>query len=141
MLPSQAASYLFLLVGLGGLGSLVLVAELIVALVQLLALLLEVLQVLVLLGQLLAEASNLTGLARGAELLALLLAAAVAFVGSEAIFEAHDVEDQEEGSVEDEGQEQCEAAEVHVALRVEFADLDFEAFVAHDGGAARGQLR
>lgn len=118
------------------LGSSVLVAQLIVSLVELLALLLEVLKVLLLLLELLAQTSNLTGLAGDGELLALLGVLLGALVGAEAVLEAHDLNDHDVGSVEDEREEEGEATEVHVALRVELAGLDFEAFVAHDGSTA-----
>lgn len=118
------ANSLFRLLVLGGLGGLKLVAELVVALVEALALLLEGLEVEVLLGQLLLERSNLVRALAGEVL--------VAVVGADLVLEADDVLNHDIGAVEDQGQEQGEAAEVHVALGVELAGLDFGALMAED---------
>lgn len=101
---------------------------------QLLTLLLQGLEVLLLLGKLILEGGKLTRLASHGEFLALLGVLVGALVGLEAVLETHDLHDHDVGAVEDEGEEEGEAAEVHVALGVELAGLDFEAFVAHDGG-------
>lgn len=58
----------------------------------------------------------------------------VTFVFLDLLLETEGVEDQGVGAVEDEGKEQREATEVHVALRVEFAGLDFHALGAGGGG-------
>ena len=117
----------------------VLVAELIVALVELLALLLQSLKILLLLGKLLLERGELTRLSSNGELLALLCVLVGTLVGAETVLETHDLHDHHVGAVENEREEEGEAAEVHVALGVELAGLDFETLVAHDGTAVKGR--
>lgn len=123
---------LFVLLALLGLGGLVLVTEIIVALVQTLALLLEGLEVQVLLGELLLKGSDLVRGLDGGVL--------VAVVDANALLEADDVLDHDIGAVEDQGKEQGEAAEVHVALGVKLAGLDFGALVAEDDAVGRNQV-
>lgn len=111
-----------------------LVAEAVVLIAEALALLLESLDVTLTLGELflqLGDLAELTSLAEtGLALLALGVAASEALV---LLLEAQDVEDHGVGAVEDEGEEEGEATEVHVALRVELAGLDFHALAASDG--------
>lgn len=109
-----------------------LVAEVIVALVQLLTLLLQGLQVRLFLGQLLLQLSHLGRLA--------LLVALVALKRPNLVLEMHVVEEDVVHAVQDERQEEGEAAEVHVALGVELAGLDLEAFVAEYGRSLGGML-
>jgi len=118
------------------LGGLVLVTELVVALVELLALLLQGLEVLVLLGELLLEGSKLTRLSGDGELLTLLGVLVGTLVGLDAVLKTHDLHDHDVGAVQDEGEEEGETAEVHVALGVELASLDFETLVTHDTGSS-----
>lgn len=106
---------------------------------QLLALLLEVLEILLLLLQFLAQGTNLSGLACGSELSTLLGIVAGTLVSSETVLKAHGLDDHDVSAVEDEGEEEGEAAEVHVTLRVELASLDFETFVTEDSGTVRKQ--
>ena len=60
----------------------------------------------------------------------------VAFVALDGLFETEGLKDEDVGAVEDQGQEEGEAAEVHVALGVEFAGLDFHAAGAFKHGLA-----
>lgn len=41
------------------------------------------------------------------------------------------------GAIKDEGQKECEAAKIHVALGVELAGLDFETLCAQSSGTVR----
>lgn len=91
---------------------------------QLLALLLERLEVLLLGGELLLEGSHLI---RGLDGQVL-----VAVVGANALLKADDVLDHHIGAVEDQREEEGEAAEVHVALGIKLAGLYFGALVAED---------
>lgn len=104
---------------------------------QALGLLLQGLDVAVLGLELLLKTANLTQASgfgnTGGVLAAGLL---VAFEELDAVFEAEDVKDHDVGAVEDEREEQREATEVHVALRVEFAGLDFHALGTEGGGSA-----
>ena len=43
------------------------------------------------------------------------------------------------GTVEDQGQEERETTEVHVALGIELAGLDLHALVSENGSTRRGQ--
>lgn len=118
---------LFALLRLGGLRSLVLVSKVAVALMELLALLLEGLEIEVLLLELLLEGSHLGVSTLAGDGL-------VALESGQAVLEADVLGDEDVGAVEDQRQEEREAAEVHVALGVELAGLDFEAFMAEDRG-------
>lgn len=130
------ADLLRLLVTLG-LGGGVLVRELVVALVQTGALLLEGLEVAVLLLELLAELGDFTGVTGNGELLALLGVALGALIAADLVLQTHHLKDHNVGAVKDEGEEEGEAAKVHVALGVELAGLHLKALVTHDGGAVR----
>ena len=99
-----------------------------------LALLLEVLDVAVALPDSLLELGHLTEFASGAETRLALLALGVA--ASETLvllLKAQDFEDHGVGAVEDQGEEEGEAAEVHVALGVELAGLDLHTLGTGDG--------
>lgn len=111
------------------------VAHVVVLPAQAFTLLLHCLQLTILLGQPILQLANLTRLAGLRELLRFLtLGLWVALVALDLVFEPERVEDHDVGAVEDEGEEEGEAAEVHVALRVEFAGLDLHAFGAGDAG-------
>ena len=102
-----------------------LVAHAVVLFLHLLNLLLEVLHVAVLGSELVLELANLAGAALDIlETLALLGGASLALVLLELLLKAEDIEDHNVGTVEDEGEEQGETAEVHVALGVELAGLN-----------------
>ena len=105
-----------------------LITKSIVLIAQPLALLLQGLNVPILLRQLLLELANLTELARLIKLVVLWL---VAFHCPDFLLQTQSVEDHDIGAVEDEREEEREAAEVHVALGVEFARLDFHAFAGN----------
>lgn len=125
---------LFILAGAsGGLGGSVLLGQLVVLLLEALRLLLEGGDIAVLLIELAAEGADLASLAGLGQLGALLGVAVGALILLELLLKAKDIEDHHVRAVEDEREEQGEAAEVHVALRVELARLDFEALMAHDG--------
>lgn len=99
---------------------------------QTLALLLEGLEVQVLLGELLLESNDLVRRLDGGVL--------VAVEGANALLEADNVLDHHIGAVEDQREEQGEAAEVHVALGVKLAGLDLGALVAEDDAVGRNQV-
>lgn len=122
------------------LGLTVLLRKLIVLLVKLLALLLEGLEVHLLVSKLLLQLGNLTCITSSGKLLALLGVLVGSLIRAELVLETHDLEDHNVGAVEDERQEEGEAAKVHVTLGVELAGLDFEAVVAHDGSTAVGRV-
>lgn len=119
----------------GGVGRRDLVSETVVFGGETLALLLKSFDVTVLGSELLLEAGNLanvTGVVETASALAL-GNRRVALHGSVLLLEAKDIKDHGVGAVEDEREEEGEAAKVHVALGVELAGLDFHAFAAGDG--------
>ena len=111
-----------------------LVAESVVLVGKTLALLLHSLKLAVLLPQSLLELRNLAELASVAKARLALLALGV--TNSKALvllLKTEDFEDHGVGAVEDEGKEQSEAAQVHVALGVELAGLDLHALATGDG--------
>lgn len=112
------------------LGDGVLFAKFIVALVELRALLLESLKVQILELKLLLESGNLLAI--------LDILVAVALVVADLILKVQHLDDHDVGAVQDKGEEEGETAQIHVALRVELASLNFEALVAHDAGTVRG---
>jgi len=129
----ERASTLPVLLGDAVLGA-DLVTEPVVLVAKTLALLLERLKLAVLLPQSLLELGNLTELTSIAETGLALLALRVA--GSKTLvllLKTQDFEDHGVGAVEDEGEEESEAAKVHVALGVELAGLDLHAFAAGNG--------
>lgn len=104
---------------------------------QALTLLLHGLQILVLLRELILQPADLPRIARLVQLVGVFAAAlAVALVALDFLFEAQHVEDHDVGAVEDQREEEREAAEVHVALGVEFAGLHFHAFGTEGGASA-----
>lgn len=109
-----------------------LIADIVVLALKTLTLLLESLDILLTLDKLLLETANLTGLTSFSELVGLLAVDVGAFVALDLLFETEDVEDHHVSAVEDQGEEEREAAEIHVALGVELAGLDFHALVADD---------
>ncbi|KAJ6262092.1 hypothetical protein Dda_2897 [Drechslerella dactyloides] len=102
-----------------------LVAQFIVRPPETLSLILQRLQIEVLLAQLLLE-----GLVVCDGLVA------VRAADLDFLFEAEDIGDEDVRAIEDQGEEEGEAAKVHVALGVKLAGLDFGAFVAEDGSGA-----
>ena len=78
-----------------------------------------------------ADLSNITSI--GELLLRLITTELVAMEALHFLLQTQDVEDHGVGAVEDEGEEEGEAAEVHVALGVEFAGLDFHPLAAGRG--------
>jgi len=111
-----------------------LVTESVVLVGKTLALLLQRLKLTVLLPQSLLELRNLAKLTSIAKTRLALLALGVA--SGEALvllLKAQNFEDHGVGAVEDEGEEESEAAQVHVALRVELAGLNLHALATGDG--------
>jgi hypothetical protein len=98
-----------------------------------LGLLLESVNILVLELELLLETGDFASVTGSGKLGALLGVLVGTLVLLELLLKTEDLEDHGVGTVEDQGEEQGETAEVHVALRVELASLDFETLVAHDG--------
>jgi len=78
-----------------------------------------------------ADFSNITSI--GELLLRFVASKLVAVEALDLLLQTQDVEDHGVGAVEDEGEEEGEAAEVHVALGVEFAGLDFHPLAAGRG--------
>lgn len=95
-------------------------------------LLLESLDVLILLGKLLLETGDFTNITSLSELLGLLGVLVGALVLLDALLQAKDLEDHNVGSVEDEREEECEAAEVHITLGVKLPGLHLHALVPHN---------
>jgi hypothetical protein len=113
-------------------------AQLIVLLLESLGLLLHCGNLLVLLLKLSLELANLVCAVFAVQLLALLATSIwTALIHFHLLFEAEDIKDETVGAVEDQGQEEGEAGEVHVALRVELAGLDFHSLGA-DGSSLSG---
>lgn len=99
-----------------------------------LALLLQRLNIAILFRQQVLQLANLARPARLNEALGVFaFGGGVTFVALDFLFETEHVEDHDVGAVEDQREEEREAAEVHVALGVEFARLHFHAFGAADG--------
>ena len=112
----------------------VLVPETIVFIGQALALLLERLNVSILLSNLLLETSNFANSASLSQL-GIRLAVLRSFA-SELLnfgFQAQRVKNHDIGPVEDEGEEECEAAKVHIALGIKLSSLDFHALTSSNG--------
>lgn len=103
---------------------------------QSLRLLLESLKVTVLGGKRLLQAGDLARFAgfrkTGGVLIASLLAALDVL---DLVLESENLQDHHVGAVEDEGEEQRETAEIHVALGVEFPGLDLEAIRTECGSS------
>ncbi len=114
-----------------------LITEAVVFAAEALTLLLECLHVTVLLRQLVLQLADLSGTSSLRQPLRLFpLGFWVAFVLLDLLFEAESVENHDIGAVEDQRQEEGEATEVHVTLRVEFAGLDFHTSGAFKHGRA-----
>lgn len=96
-------------------------------------LLLEGLDILVAELDLALEARDLAGVTGHGELLRLLGVLVGTLELLELLLETEDLEDHDVGTVEDQGEEESETAEVHVALGVELASLDLETLVTHNG--------
>lgn len=103
-----------------------LVSELVVLSGQALALLLQGLDVVLTSLELLLESSDLSHITSSSQLSRILAAGPlVSLVHLNLVFKAKDIEDHGVSAVQDKGEEKGEAAEVHVALRVELAGLNF----------------
>ena len=103
-----------------------LISELVVLSGQTLALLLQSLNVVLTSLELLLESSDLSHITSSSQLSRILATGPlVALVHLNLVFKTKDIEDHGVSAVQDEGEEKGEAAEVHVALRVKLAGLDF----------------
>lgn len=121
------ATHLPILLG-GAVGAGDLVTHAVVLAGQTLGLLLKVRNIAVLGLKLLLQAANLASVTSPAEgSRVLLVAGGLAAERLDLLLEAQDIEDHDVGAVENQRQEQGEAAEIHVALRVEFAGLHLHA--------------
>lgn len=130
-----ATTSLFVLLG-SVVGRADLVSETVVLVGETLSLLLECLNVLVLLLELRLQLRNLAKIAGLAELVRGLVArGGVTLESLVLLLKTQDVKDHDVGAVENERQEEGEAAKVHVALRVELASLYFHALRPDDEGA------
>ena len=108
-----------------------LIPKIVILTTQSLTLLLERLQVPILLGQLILQLGDLTETTGLVELLRLLaLGFGVTFVALDLLLKLERLEYHGVGAVEDQRKEQGEAAEVHVALGVEFTGLYLHTFGA-----------
>jgi len=108
---------------------------------QALGLLSQRLEILLLALQLLAQLANLAGIASHGEFLTVLgTAARRALEAAHLVLEPHDVTDHDVRLVKDQREKEREAGEIHVALAVKLARLDFEAFMAEHGGAEEDEL-
>lgn len=117
-----------------------LIAQVVVLPAQPLALLLHSLQLPVLLRQLILQAGNFTESTSLGKLVGFLaLCLWIVLVALDSFLETESVQYHDIGAVQDEGEEQGKAAEVHVALGVEFAGLDFHPFRAGDAGTTHPQ--
>ena len=118
------------------LSSAVLVAQIAILAAQTLRLLLQGLQIAVLLGQFFSQATNFPSIASVSQLVGLLSSSLwVTLVLLDLLLKTQDIEDHSVCAVEDQGEEKGETAEVHVALGVELAGLDFHALVAKNCGS------
>lgn len=98
---------------------------------QALTLLLHGFKLPILLCQLVLKRSNLPSTTSLLQFLCILaLGLGVTFVALDFLFETEGVEDHAVCAIEDEGKEEGETAEVHVALGIELARLHFHAFGA-----------
>lgn len=124
-----------------------LITELVVLRAKTLALLLQGCKIIVSLLQLALEAANLAGIAsitKSRSCLALL--GVLTLVTLDLLLKAQNVKDHGVGAVQDEREKECEAAEVHVALRVELAGLNLHALTTGDGtiyhvSTGRGEVK
>lgn len=109
-----------------GVGVAHLVAKIVVFAAKTLTLLLECLDITVLLSQLVLQLTNLSSTTCLSEPIRFLaLGFWVTFIALDLLFKTEGVENHHVGAVKDQGEEESEAAEVHVALGVKFAGLDF----------------
>lgn len=126
---------LFILACTGGrLCLTILLAQIVIFAREALSLLFQGLDIDIALLDLLLEAGNLAGLSGDGKLLTFLGLLVSALILLDLLFEAQHIQDHCVGSVQDQRQEQCEAAEIHVSLAVELAGLDFESLMAHHYG-------
>lgn len=119
-----------------------LVTETVVLVGEALGLLLESLNVAVLGGKLFLQTTNLsgtTGVVESTGALAL-VDGRVTLHASVLLLKTENVEDHGVGAVEDEGEEESETTEVHVALRVELAGLDLHTLGTTNGGGTRRMI-
>jgi len=109
----------------------------VVLLAEPVGLLLQHIDVAIPLLQLILQTADLSDITSIGELLLRLVASKlVAVEALDLLLQTQDVQDHGVGAVEDEGEEEGEAAEVHVALGVEFAGLDL-----HPLAASRGSMK
>ena len=114
-----------------------LVAQISIFTTETLTLLLERLDVPILLRQLVLQLANLSGTTCLSKLVRIFARSlGVTFVALDFLFEAESVKDHDIGAVEDEGEEEGEAAKIHVALGIELAGLHFHAARAFEHGGA-----
>ena len=122
-----------LLVTRAGVCLVVLDAQLVIFSLQTLGLALHGFQLLVFLLELLLEFTNLVCAVTSGKLLSFLSAGLrVSLVHLDLLFQTEDIEDHAIGAIKNQGEEQSESGQVHVALRVEFASLDLHT-VGTDG--------
>ena len=113
----------------------VLISQISIFTLEALTLLLERLNVPILLCQLVLQLANFSGTTCLSKLVRILARSLrVTLVALDLLFETESVEDHDIGAVEDEGEEEGEAAEIHVALGVELAGLHFHAAGAFEHG-------
>lgn len=107
-----------------------------------LTLLLQSLNVAVLGLELLPETSDLSDISSLGETCGVLATGSlVTFEVLDAVLKTENLEDHGIGAVEDERQEEREAAKVHVALGIELPSLDFHPICAKCSGSTSGGIR
>lgn len=134
--PNSAGLQILLLTGAFALAARNLVTQVVVFPSKALSLFLQSVDITLLGLKLLLQTSNLThvtSLCKTSGILAARLL--VAFEKLDTVFKAEGLKDHGVGAVEDKRQEESESTEVHVALRVELAGLDFRA-VGTEGGTS-----
>ena len=115
----------------------VLITQISIFAAEALTLLLERLNISILLRQLVLQLSNLSSTTCLSKLVGVLAGSlGVTFITLDFLFQTERVQDHHIGAIEDEGEEEGEAAKVHVALGVEFAGLHFHAAGAFEHSGA-----
>ena len=113
----------------------VLISQISIFTTEALTLLLERLNVPILLRQLILQPADLPGTTCLSKLIRIFARSlGVTLEALDFLFETESIEDHDIGAVEDEGEEEGEAAEIHVALGVELAGLHFHAARAFEHG-------
>lgn len=130
-----------LLGAITGIHLVVLDRKLVVLSLKSLSLLLQGLLVLLFLCEFLLKVSNLVGSVSWAQLLTLSTTGTwLALVLHELLFQAESIEDHDVHSVENEGEEESEAGEVHVSLGVELSGLDFHSVGSQSCSSSTAEL-